>query len=81
MGTCLQGRKEWFDGNLIGIISFSALVFISGTRFFIEPPEVPGPSTEHYLLIKAAFIMERVLGALFSIMFFIAISGTIVRAA
>jgi hypothetical protein len=31
-------------------------------------------------MIKKAFILERALGALFSVMFFIAISGTIVRA-
>jgi hypothetical protein len=30
-------------------------------------------------LIKKAFILERLLGALFSILFFIAIGGTIVR--
>lgn len=31
-------------------------------------------------MIKKAFILEGVLGALFSVLFFIAISGTIVRA-
>jgi hypothetical protein len=60
-------------------ISFSATVFLSGTKLFIDPPVVPDA---HYLtpyLIKKVFVLERILGGLFSILLFITISGTVMR--
>ena len=58
---------------------FSATVFLSGTRLFVDPPALPvleGRLASH---ARAFFIAERVLGALFSILFFLAIGGTVVR--
>jgi hypothetical protein len=76
----LKEGDEWLDGDLFDILGFSATVFLSGTRLLIDPPALPMIDGRSRSLIKKAFILERVLGALFSVMFFIAISGTIVRA-
>ncbi len=78
--TCLKEGEKWCEGDLIDILAFSATVFLSGTRFFIDPPEIPKIEGRSRSTIKVAFIVERVLGALFSVLFFIAISSTIVRA-
>jgi hypothetical protein len=58
---------------------FSATVFLSGTRFFIDLPEVPISSRWPRSFIGGMFTFERVLGAFFSILLFLAISGTTVR--
>ena len=69
------------DGDLADILGYSVTVFLSGPRVFIDPPLLPKIEGRSRSLMKKAFILERVLGALFSVLFFIAISGTIVRAA
>jgi hypothetical protein len=74
----LRPDQDWVD-SIIDILGFSVTVFLSGTRFFIDPPAVPEIEGQSRSLIKTAFITERLLGALFSILFFIAISSTIVR--
>ncbi|HNX40699.1 MAG TPA: hypothetical protein PKK11_08955, partial [Methanothrix sp.] len=76
-----SGQRRW-PGELraLGIaLLFSATVFLSGTRLFVDPPAMPvfeGRLASH---VRAFFIAERVLGALFSILFFLAIGGTVVR--
>jgi hypothetical protein len=76
----LEKGAEWLDGDLFDLLGFSATVFLSGTRLLIDPPALPRIEGRSRSMIKKAFILERVLGALFSVLFFIAISGTIVRA-
>jgi hypothetical protein len=75
----LQPGEEWLDGDITDILGFSVTVFLSGTKLLIDPPAMPRIEGRSRSMIKKAFILERVLGALFSILFFIAISGTIVR--
>ena len=62
-----------------GAMLFSATLFLSGTRLFVDPPAMP--RLEGWLAAHARsfFIAERVLGAFFSILFFRRISGTVVR--
>lgn len=72
--------EEWFDGDIIDVLGFSITVFLSGTKLFIDPPELPRIEGRSRFWIKWAFIVERLLGGLFSILLFIAIGGTIVRA-
>jgi hypothetical protein len=60
-------------------LCFSATVFLAGTKLFVDPPEVPYAPANSQSTIKFAFTLERVLGAFFSILFFVAISGTVVR--
>jgi hypothetical protein len=79
-GESQQDDEEWLDGDITDILAFSATVFLSGTRLFIDPPPLPRIEGRSRSQIKKAFILERVLGALFSVLFFIAISGTIARA-
>jgi hypothetical protein len=62
-----------------GAMLFSATLFLSGTCLFVDPPAMP--KLEGWLAAhaRAFFIAERVLGAFFSILFFLAVSGTVVR--
>lgn len=65
--------------NLLGSLSFSAAVFLSGTKLFLDPPTMPELPEGSKSLIKKVFLFERMLGALFSILFFLAIGATVVR--
>lgn len=76
----LKDGEEWLDGDITDILGYSVTVFLSGTRFFIDQPALPKIEGRSRSWIKKAFMLERLLGALFSVLFFIAISGTIVRA-
>lgn len=77
----LKEGEGWPDSDATDILGFSVTVFLSGTKFFIDPPALPMIEGRSRSWIKKAFILERVLGALFSVLFFIAIGGTIVRTA
>jgi len=76
-------KRPWdWRGELRAIadaLIFSATLFLSGTRLFVDPPQMPEVHRWSPSQAKAAFIAERVLGAFFSILFFLAISGTVVR--
>jgi len=61
------------------ILSFSTTVFLSGTKLFIDPPTIPKIKGRSRSLLRKAFTFERILGAFFSILFFLAISGTVIR--
>ena len=67
----LISAEDWF--------CFSAAVFLSGTKFFVDPPKVPKPLEEPNPWIRRVFIAERILGALFSILLILAISRTLIR--
>lgn len=60
-------------------LTFSATVFLSGTRLFVDPPDVSTLKGRSQSLIRKAFTAERVLGAFFSILLFLAIGATVVR--
>jgi hypothetical protein len=64
---------------LLDALIFSATLFLSGTRLFVDPPQMPQMQRLSPSWARAAFTIERVLGAFFSILFFLAISGTVVR--
>ena len=74
------GRNRWSKlHTLAEAMIFSATVFLSGTRLFIDPPDHPDMSRLTKFQTNVAFTTERILGALFSILFFLAISATVVR--
>lgn len=58
---------------------FSTTIFLSGTRFFIDPPELPEMPRWSRSWTRVVFVTERVLGGFFSILFFLAIGATVVR--
>jgi hypothetical protein len=64
---------------LADALIFSATLFLSGTGLFVDPPQMPQMRRLSLSQAKAAYIADRVLGAFFSILFFLAISGTVVR--
>ena len=72
---------DWRSGLhiLAGAMIFSATVFLSGTRLFIDPPDIPDMPKWSRFHVKIAFTSERVLGAFLSILFFLAIGATVVR--
>jgi hypothetical protein len=61
---------------------FSIAIFLSGTKFFIDPPTIPESMQKISLgTAKSVFIVERALGAIFSVLFIIALSRSIVGSA
>jgi hypothetical protein len=75
----LSPGQEWDHKGITDIMGYSATVFLSGMKFFIDPPPLPRINGKSRSLIKKAFTFERLLGTLFSILLLIAIGGTIVR--
>jgi hypothetical protein len=59
---------------LLEALSFSITVFISGTKIFIDTPTTPGTPGKARYLAASVFVLERTIGALISILFFVAIS-------
>jgi hypothetical protein len=83
-GSTSHGRpegKNWWDMvRLLGdSLLFSATIFLSGTRFFVDPPMLPEMPRWAESTTKFVFTVERVLGAFFSILFFLAIGATVIR--
>jgi hypothetical protein len=70
--------RNW-PGKIREAFSFSATVFLSGTKVFVDPPAVPVLPGRSQSLIRRAFLFERLLGAFFSILLFLAVGATIVR--
>ena len=70
--------RNW-PGKIREAFGFSATVFLSGTKFFVDPPAIPVLPGRSQSLIKRAFLFERLLGAFFSILLFLAVGATIVR--
>ena len=58
---------------------FSLKVFLAGTRFFIDPPEIPKDLANSTRWANRMFFLERVLGALLFGLLFLAVSRTIIR--
>jgi hypothetical protein len=61
--------------------SFSAIVFLSGARFLIDAPEIPIMPERSKHLAKRVFNFERILGAIFTGLFLLAIGRTVIRTA
>jgi uncharacterized protein YjbI with pentapeptide repeats len=59
-------------------LGFSAAVFLSGTKLFVDPPSMPEYSGKSRW-IKRIFILERALGALISILLFLTVSRLFFR--
>jgi hypothetical protein len=70
--------KRW-PQSLSDAIIFSATVFLSGTKLFVDPPAIPEINGVSRSFIKKAFTIERLLGALFSVLFFLAVTGMIIK--
>lgn len=77
---CLQESNKWRKiSRIADPFLFSAVVFLSGTKLFIDPPSIPEHLGRSRSLINFIFTLERLLGALFSILFFVTIGDTIIR--
>lgn len=72
----LIGKKY----NILNAIVFSGKVFLSGSKLFISPPIVPYSSIASKSTLLAVFNLERLLGALFSILFFLILSSMVLKA-
>jgi hypothetical protein len=78
-GYPLKPGKWYRDLLKPGPYLFSAAVLISGTRLFVDPPKIPESPRWSRYFINGMFILERVFGAFFSILFFLAIGATVIR--
>ncbi|MDD1751682.1 MAG: pentapeptide repeat-containing protein [Methanotrichaceae archaeon] len=65
--------------NLLETLIFSATVFLSGTRLFVDPPPVPALKGMSGSLTKKLFIVERILGGCFTFLFFLTLTGMILK--
>ena len=73
-------KEKWHKiSSIIKPLIFSTTVFLSGTRLFIDPPEIPEVPRVPKAMIKAIFTLERVFGAFLSILLFMAIGATVIR--
>jgi len=70
--------KKWPSGMFEAFL-FSAALFLSGTKLFVDPPAIPELQGVSRSMTNKVFVIERLLGAFFSILFFLAISGTVIR--
>jgi len=61
-------------------LGYSTIIFLSGTKFFVDPPKRPSKLKNYSPWYSRAFIAERILGGIFSLLFFIAISKSIFAA-
>jgi hypothetical protein len=76
----LKPGQDWFnDDSMTTILIFSATVFLSGMKLLVDTPPLPNIEGRSRPMIKRAFILERLLGMMFCVLFFIAWGGTIVR--
>jgi hypothetical protein len=66
-------------GNVLDALFFSATVFLSGMKFFVDPPFVPELQGISKFWVRKVFIAERVLGAFFSALFILALTGMVLR--
>lgn len=60
--------------RLFKAIKFSLNIFLSGTKLFFDPPELPKKLTGSRIWMKRIYLAERTLGAGFFFLFFFAIS-------
>jgi hypothetical protein len=74
-----NSERFWVD-RIVYALSFSLTVFLSGTgKLFINTPTAPEIAGRSQLMINSIFNLERLLGAFFSIMFFLAITGMVLK--
>jgi hypothetical protein len=58
---------------LSSALTYSLVVFLSGTKLFVDPPELPRPYDISRNLITQVYVLERTLGAFFLILFLISL--------
>jgi uncharacterized protein YjbI with pentapeptide repeats len=89
----IKGRKVTFKNKIIVKIRYfkryivlfinriilSVQVFLSGTKFFIDPPKIPKIKGGSDPWLGRWFILERALGAIFQGLFLLAITKTIIN--
>jgi Pentapeptide repeats (9 copies) len=67
----------WREKGVKDPFRFSILLFLSGTKLFIESPKRPSEHKGSWL--KDMFTMEKILGAVFSVLLLLTISKIIIR--
>jgi hypothetical protein len=70
---CLREKTS----EITDALMFSATIFLSGTKFFIDPPKIPESLEGFTPWVNRAYMIERVLGGIFSLLFIISIGSII----
>lgn len=63
--------------TVVDALLFSATIFLSGTKFFIDPPKIPESLEKSSPWVNRMYTLERFLGGTFSLLFFVAIGSII----
>ena len=69
----------WKATGLNAPFRFSFRAFLSGTKLFIDPPKISKQTKSSKPMFDNILVVERALGAIFSVLFFLAVSGTVIR--
>jgi hypothetical protein len=69
----------WNKAGMPAPLRFSMRAFLSGTKLFIDSPIIPKKLKASHPSLEAVLTAEKVLGALFSLLLFLAVSKTIIR--
>jgi hypothetical protein len=77
--TALKPDQEWLNNDITSVLIFSVTVFLSGMRLLVDPPTLPKIEGRSRSTIKRAYILERLLGMMFFVLFFIAWGTIMVR--
>lgn len=75
----LKPDQEWLNDDMTSIMIFSATVFLSGMKLLVDPPAIPKIEGRSTSTVKRMFILERLVGMIFFVLFIIAWSGSVVR--
>lgn len=77
-GTSKRNKLEKILDVLEPFI-FSSTLFLSGPKFLLNPPDLPKNMDKHRSLTRRMFYLEQFLGAIFLVLFIIALGRTIIR--
>ncbi|VVB62432.1 Pentapeptide repeats (9 copies) [uncultured archaeon] len=65
--------------DLLEPFIFSTALFLSGSKFLLDPPKLPKHMNKPRSLTRRMFYLEQLFGAIFLILFITALSRTIIR--
>jgi uncharacterized protein YjbI with pentapeptide repeats len=75
--TSVKSDLNFKFHELINAVLLSGSIFLSGTKFFIDPPDIPEALEKVTPWVSRMFKLERFLGGVLSILFLIAIGSVI----
>jgi uncharacterized protein YjbI with pentapeptide repeats len=75
--TALKSDISYKFHEIIKAVMLSSSIFLSGTKFFIDPPDIPEALEKVTPWVSRVFKLERFFGGILSILFLISIGSVI----